>query len=165
MSDNKFTESMEVEAVGNLKPGDIGWGTCDGCEKNIHKFPGVLLQGVSQEASKLLFEKVEVVPVGTTERLKNLEGINDSLVAAIKAVPGKPITEDWVFAEVEKGFKAFSEKYKELKASNNELLEALEYLIGQCEENERNQTNFLGISQFARDKAIKAIQKARGLQQ
>lgn len=120
MSDNEFTESMEVEAVGNLKPGDIGWGTCDGCEKNIHKFPGVLLQGVTQEAAKLLYEKVEIVAEGTKAKMEELE------------------------------------------ACNVELLEALEYLLGQCEENERNNTNFMGISNFARTQATKAIQKARG---
>lgn len=82
--DNKFTESMEVEAVGNLKPGDIGWGTCDGCEKNIHKFPGVLLQGVTQDAAKLLYEKVEVVAEGTKAKMSELEASNNELLEALE---------------------------------------------------------------------------------
>lgn len=70
MSENNFTEHMEVEKIGTLKPGDIGLGTCDGCEKNIHKFPGVLIQGVTSDAAKLLYGKVEIVPASTKERLE-----------------------------------------------------------------------------------------------
>jgi hypothetical protein len=128
MSDNEFSENMVVCAVGILSPGNIS-DSCEICPHNKSSFPGVLIAGVTKDAVMLLSEKVEIVPEGTTERLKNLEGINDSLVSAIKAVPGKPITEDWVFAEVEKGIKAFSEKYKELKASNAGLLEALKKLV------------------------------------
>ena len=79
MSDNKFTEHMEVEKIGTLKPGDIGLGTCDGCEKNIHKFPGVLIQGITSDAAKLLYEKVEIVPAGTKARLEKLEASNKEL--------------------------------------------------------------------------------------
>lgn len=51
---------------------------------------------------------------------------------------------------------------KDLIAAAPELLEALEYLLGQCEENERNDMNFMGISMFAKEQATKAIQKASG---
>lgn len=50
----------------------------------------------------------------------------------------------------------------ELEASNKELLGALEYLLKQCEENERNNMNYMGVSEFAKERASKAIQKARG---
>jgi hypothetical protein len=84
MSENKFTEHMEVEKIGTLKPGDIGWGTCDGCEKNIYKFPGVLIQGITEEAAKLLYEKVEIVPEGTKERLEKLEARNAELLETLE---------------------------------------------------------------------------------
>lgn len=48
-------------------------------KKNIHKFPGVLLQGVSQEASKLLYEKVEIVAEGTKAKMAELEASNKQL--------------------------------------------------------------------------------------
>ena len=84
MSENKFTEHMEVEKIGTLKPGDIGWGTCDGCPKNIHKFPGVLIQGITQEAALLLFQKVEIVPAGTKARLEKLEDSSAGLLKALE---------------------------------------------------------------------------------
>jgi len=84
MSDNKFTEHMEVEKIGTLKPGDIGLGTCDGCEKNIHKFPGVLIHGITSDAAKLLYGKVEIVPEGTKARLEKLEASNSDLLEALE---------------------------------------------------------------------------------
>ena len=84
MSENNFTEHMEVEKIGTLKPGDIGWGTCDGCEKNIHKFTGVLLQGITEEAAKLLYEKVEIVPEGTKAKVAELEARNKELLLALE---------------------------------------------------------------------------------
>ena len=84
MSENKFTEHMEVEKIGTLKPGDIGWGTCDGCEKNIYKFPGVLIQGITEEAAKLLYEKVEIVPEGTKAKVAELEASNKELLEALE---------------------------------------------------------------------------------
>jgi cell division septum initiation protein DivIVA len=54
------------------------------------------------------------------------------------------------------------QRVSELEASIKEMLGALEYLLGQCDENERNETNFMGTSMFAREQATKAIQKARG---
>jgi uncharacterized protein (UPF0332 family) len=50
-------------------------------------------------------------------------------------------------------------------AAAPELLGALEYLLKQCEENERDNMNYMGVSEFAKERASKAIQKARGLQQ
>jgi hypothetical protein len=84
MSENKFTEHMEVEKIGTLKPGDIGWGTCDGCEKNIYKFPGVLIQGITEEAAKLLYEKVEIVPEGTKARMEKLEARNREMLEELE---------------------------------------------------------------------------------
>jgi hypothetical protein len=52
-----------------------------------------------------------------------------------------------------------------LMAAAPELLGALEYLLKQCEENERDNMNYMGVSEFAKERASKAIQKARGLQQ
>jgi len=75
---------MEVEKIGTLKPGDIGWGTCDGCEKNIYKFPGVLIQGITEEAAKLLYEKVEIVPVGTNAKVAELEARNKELMDVLE---------------------------------------------------------------------------------
>ena len=54
------------------------------------------------------------------------------------------------------------DRIRRLEASNAELLEALVYLLKQCEENERNKANFMGTSTFAREQANKAIQKASG---
>ena len=85
MSDNKFNESMEVEAVGTLKPGDIEWGTCDGCPKNTCKNPGVLIQGITQEAALLPFQKVEIVPEGTKAKVAELEASNAELMEALKS--------------------------------------------------------------------------------
>ena len=52
-----------------------------------------------------------------------------------------------------------------LKSIKKELLEAFEYLLKQCEENERNNTNYMGVSEFAKERASNAIQKAKGEKQ
>ncbi len=70
--------------------------------------------------------------------------------------------EEWNKLFEQQGINQLKQRVTELEASNKELLEALEYLFGQCEENERNNTNFMGTSMFAREQATKAIQKARG---
>lgn len=52
-----------------------------------------------------------------------------------------------------------------LIAAAPEMLDALEYLLKQCEENERNNMNYMGVSEFAKERASKAIQKAKGVQE
>jgi hypothetical protein len=129
MSENKFTEHMEVEKIGTLKPGDIGLGTCDGCEKNIHKFPGVLLQGITEEAAKLLYEKVEIVPEGTKARMAKLEASNAALLEAleklVKFVEGSGMCFGRIHREVwERSFEVMEnarEEIQKAKGENNGL--------------------------------------------
>lgn len=85
MSEAKFTGSMEVVAVGNLTPDKIGGDACNGCPNNTCKSPGVLIDGLTREAVKLLYEKCEIVPVGTIEKLAKLEEINAVMLKALEA--------------------------------------------------------------------------------
>jgi hypothetical protein len=78
MSDNKFTESLIVCAVGNLSPGSIG-DDCEGCPHNRFSFPGVLLSGVTKDAVMMLSEKCEVLPEGTKAKVAELEASNKEL--------------------------------------------------------------------------------------
>lgn len=74
MNDNKFTESMEVIEIGTMR-------LCDSVPvcANFTDVTGVLIEGITKEAAKLLYEKVEVVPVGTKEKMAELEASNKQL--------------------------------------------------------------------------------------
>ncbi len=91
MSNNRFTDHLTVEAVGNLAPSRIGSEACEHCENNKNGGPGVLLEGVTPEAVRLLYQQCELHPEGTAETIKQLREANAELAKA---------TEDLMYAVV-----------------------------------------------------------------
>ena len=71
-----MNETLHVNAIGNLTPEDIGGEHCEGCRFNTGNTPMVLLTGTESavaSASRFMFGDIELMPVGTTERIKELE--------------------------------------------------------------------------------------------
>ena len=87
MSENKFTESMEVIETGTMR-------ICHSVPicANFTDVTGVLLDGIAEDSEKLLHEKVEIVPEGTKARMAKLEELlqrsmhnNDELLDVLEA--------------------------------------------------------------------------------
>lgn len=79
MSDNKFTESMEVIEIGTMR-------LCDSVPvcANFTDVTGVLIEGITKDAAKLLYEKVEIVAEGTKAKMEELEASNKELLGALE---------------------------------------------------------------------------------
>jgi hypothetical protein len=80
MSDNKFTESMEVIEIGTMR-------LCDSVPvcANFTDVTGVLIEGITKDAAKLLYEKVEIMPVGTKAKMAELEASNKEMLAELES--------------------------------------------------------------------------------
>jgi hypothetical protein len=91
MNENRYTQKLTVEAVGSLTPDRIGGGDCRNCENNMPCGKRVLLEGVTPEAVRLLYQQCELHPEGTAETIRRLRETNAELVKA---------TEDLMYAVV-----------------------------------------------------------------
>ncbi len=128
MSDNKFTESMEVIEIGTMR-------LCDSVPvcANFTDVTGVLIDGITKDAAKLLYEKVEIVPEGTKAKMEEMAAANRNMRSQIKGLQ-KEVLEffDSTNATIIAGRKIcityahLKNRVTELEASNKELLEVLE---------------------------------------
>ena len=71
---DKFTESMEVAEVGDLRPSSIG--------ERDDVMRGVLINGVTSDAAKMLYKKCEILAAGTAKEIEKLKEINADLLDA-----------------------------------------------------------------------------------
>jgi hypothetical protein len=66
-------KKLKVVAVGNLCASDICGEKCENCPRNESGIQATLLEGVTRSSVELLFDEVELLPVGTLAKLEELE--------------------------------------------------------------------------------------------
>lgn len=101
---DKFTESMEVVEVGDLRPSSIG--------ERDDVMRGVLINGVTPDAARMLYKKCEVVPAGAMMEIERLREAREELLDAnakmlemLKMVMAK-LQENHVYKRLGAGFEA-----------------------------------------------------------